>query len=243
MVSFIIPAHNEEYRLPATLAAIRNVIAEQSLQAEIILVNDDSNDRTESIAIESGVRVVNVCHRHIAATRNSGGRAAKGNYFFFVDADTKINSACVAEALAAMQQRYVGGGCLVRLEEAIPWYASLTIPFVNALCRRLKITGGACLFCRRGTFEKTGGFNERYFAAEDLAFVSDIKRWGQFFIPNATIITSARKLNQTSFWQMLPLLTRLIFIGPEAFRSRDGLELWYDQAVRDPADNESLTDR
>ena len=54
----------------------------------MIVVEDASTDRTASIAAQFDARILHVVHRQIAATRNAGARAARGNTFFFVDACT-----------------------------------------------------------------------------------------------------------------------------------------------------------
>jgi glycosyltransferase involved in cell wall biosynthesis len=232
MISFIIPAHNEETHLPSTLVAIRRAAQELNQPAEIIVVNDDSSDLTELIALQHGAIVLNVQHRHIAATRNSGGLAAKGDVLFFVDADTQISTEAVKAGLKALRRGAAGGGFLVELSGFVPWWAKLALPLAVAVSRRLKICGGACLFCPKETFARVGGFDESYFAAEDVAFVRDVKRLGKFVIPRELVTTSARKFKTMSFWRILPLFLRLASTGPASFRSKQGLEHWYSQAVR-----------
>src|SRR3954466_6504212 len=83
MISFIVPAHNEEACLGRTLEAIRESADGLALAHEIIVVNDASSDRTAEIASEHKARVVDVKHRQIAATRNSGARTAVGDRLFF----------------------------------------------------------------------------------------------------------------------------------------------------------------
>lgn len=47
-----------------------------------------------AIALAHGARVVDVSHRQIAPTRNSGAAAARGERLVFVDADTVVPPAC-----------------------------------------------------------------------------------------------------------------------------------------------------
>src|SRR4051812_37220387 len=109
MVSFIIPAHNEELWLPRTLSAIHASVRACAEPWEIIVVNDASTDRTEEIARQCGATVVNVNYRQIAATRNSGARSASGERLIFVDADTIVAASVVASALRSMNKGAVGG--------------------------------------------------------------------------------------------------------------------------------------
>src|SRR5262249_21706291 len=108
MISFIIPAHNEERLLGRTLEAIQAVAKELGEPHETIVVDDASTDRTAAIAAEHGARVVSVSHRQIGATRNSGGRAAQGNVLFFVDADTVPTIEAVRAGRAALRAGAMG---------------------------------------------------------------------------------------------------------------------------------------
>jgi len=71
---------------------------------EIIVVDDASTDATADVARRHNAVVLPVNHRQIAATRNSGARAAHGGRFFFVDADTTVNPRAAAEALRYMDK-------------------------------------------------------------------------------------------------------------------------------------------
>ena len=72
MISFIVPAYNEELLLPATLSALEAAAHALGEPSEIVVVDDASTDRTAAVAEEHGARVIQVNHRQIAATRNSG---------------------------------------------------------------------------------------------------------------------------------------------------------------------------
>src|SRR5262249_32992499 len=110
MISFIVPAHNEQACLGCTLQAIQDSARTVGQPFEIIVVDDASTDATAEIARQHQASVVRVNHRQIAATRNSGARASRGERLFFVDADTTINSRAVTSALRAMDKGAVGGG-------------------------------------------------------------------------------------------------------------------------------------
>jgi dolichyl-phosphate beta-glucosyltransferase len=50
LVSIIIPAFNEEKRLPLTISKIQKYISKNRIQAEIIVVDDGSVDHTAAVA-------------------------------------------------------------------------------------------------------------------------------------------------------------------------------------------------
>jgi glycosyltransferase involved in cell wall biosynthesis len=227
MISFIIPAHDEEQLIGATLAAIHAAAAEVGEPYEIIVVADACSDRTAEIAREAGARVVEVAHRKISATRNSGAREAQGEVFFFIDADTRINAQAVRRALAALDQGAVGGGCVFRFDGRLPFWSWPAYPLNLLAGHLLKLVGGCCLFCTRAAFDMVGGFSEEYFASEELAFTGALKRHGRFVVPRATVVTSGRKLRTFSLWHATQLMWRFVRGGADAFRTRDGLEIWY----------------
>ncbi len=228
MISFIVPAHNEEAWVGRCVSAIRSGAESLHEPYEIIVVDDASSDATVSIARQQGAQVIRVEHRQIAATRNGGARQARGDIFFFVDADTLVNAPAIQSALRGVRAGAVGGGCWPRFEGWLPWWWRPTLLIGEWLCRRLNIfPSGACLYCTRSAFETAGGFDEDYYAAEEVAFVASLKRQGRFIIPTETVVTSGRKARAHSFWTFARLSARLIFLGSRGVRSRQGLDYWY----------------
>ena len=200
---------------------------------EVVVVDDASTDRTAAIAREQGARVISVKHRQIAATRNAGARQAQGDILFFVDADTQANARAIRAGLNAIEQGAVGGGCVFRFDGWVPWWARILLLIGSTAGRLLRLVGGGFLFCRRSDFEAMGGFCERYFAAEDVAFVKALKRRGPFVIPREVVLTSTRKVRTMSLWQTLAVLFRFAVLGPESYLSREGLGFWYGPEARD----------
>ncbi len=91
-LSLIIPAHNEEERLPATLENVRSFIQAQPYTAEVILVENGSCDRTLAIAQQfaASMPFLKVIHEERAGKGlavKRGMREASGEYRFFADAD------------------------------------------------------------------------------------------------------------------------------------------------------------
>src|SRR4051794_21948944 len=128
MLSFIVPAYNEEHELPRALASIRHAAAAAQRPFEIIVVDDASTDATPEIAKAAGARVVPVHVRQIAAVRTAGARAAGGDILFFVDADTWISPGHVVNALAALDAGCVGGGARV-VAEGVPLWGRVFVRF------------------------------------------------------------------------------------------------------------------
>ena len=229
MISFIVPAHNEEAWIGRCVSAIRNGAESLGEQHEIIVVDDGSSDATASIARQQGAQVVRVEHRKIAATRNAGAQQAHGDILFFVDADTLTNAPAIQSALREIRAGAIGGGCVPRFEGWLPWWFRLIEPLIGPAVRLARfLPSGTFLFCTRTGFETAGGFDENYYAAEEVVFVAALKRQGRFAILAETVVTSGRKMRAHSFLTLARLTARLVFLGSRGVRSRKGLEYWYE---------------
>lgn len=231
MISAVIPAHNEEALLAATIAAIRSGLEAAADPAgfEIIVVDDASSDRTAAIAREAGARVVPVDRRQIAAARNAGAAAARGDRLIFVDADTIVPPATLAQALDALRRGAAAGGAHGRLPpgDAL-WARAAWAPFQWGMVL-LRLPGGAFMFMTRAAFDAAGGFDERYFASEEIHFARALKRVGRFEMVREPVITSGRKFRLLGVRGMLRAWLRLARLGPAALKSREHLGLWYDR--------------
>lgn len=228
MVSFVVPAHNEEAWIIRSLQAIGTAAQQLGTAHEIIVVDDASTDATPALAAQCGTKIVSVAFRNIGAARNAGAAQAVGDLIIFVDADTLINAANVREALHEVREGAVGGACVPIFEGRLPLWWRITYPFYIRLLRIVRLTGGACMFCTREAFHATGGFDARIFAAEDAAFMKVLKRRGRFVLLREPVLTSGRNLRAHSLWTILRIFARLALHGPEGFRQRKGLELWYE---------------
>lgn len=227
MISFIIPAHNEEALLGRTLASVRAAARALGGPSEVLVVDDASTDRTAAIAAEHRARVVGVDHRQIAATRNAGARAAGGDRFVFVDADTAVSPRVVRAATRALARGAVGGGCLIHLDGRRPAYAVAIELALRLFSPVVGLAGGCFLFCTRAAYDAAGGFDEGLYATEEVAFAGRLKRQGRFVILRETVTTSGRKLRAHGALDLVRLAARLARGGLASVRRRDGLEFWY----------------
>ncbi len=94
-LSIVVPAHNEENRLPRTLGQIFTFLENQSYAAEVIIVENGSSDRTLELAREFAAQVPNliVIHEEQRGKGNAVRRGmleAHGEYRFICDADLSM---------------------------------------------------------------------------------------------------------------------------------------------------------
>ncbi|HLO15797.1 MAG TPA: dolichyl-phosphate beta-glucosyltransferase [Anaerolineales bacterium] len=92
--SIVIPAHNEQNRLPSTLEQIFHFLKQQSFTSEVIVVENESSDNTFAIAEQFAKQHENL---HVIRSKKGKGAAvhrgmlaAKGAYRFMCDADLSM---------------------------------------------------------------------------------------------------------------------------------------------------------
>jgi glycosyltransferase involved in cell wall biosynthesis len=234
MISFVVPAYNEERLLGRTLVAIHAAARALAHPYELIVVDDDSTDSTAAIARANGARVVRVQFRHIARTRNAGAWAATGSTLIFVDADTIVPAAAVRATIEALGQGAAGGGATIGLDGRVPPWAWLLLPVVRGVFRVGHLAAGCYVFCSRAAFDAIGGFDERLYAAEEIAFSRALRQHGPVIILREWVTTSGRKLRSHSGWDLLRLCAGLIRTGTGVIRSRERLSIWYGDRRDDP---------
>ena len=144
-LSIIIPAHNEELRLPQTLEQVVHFAESLAFQTEILVVENASRDRTLAVANEYSSRhpIVQVLHEDLPGKGRAvkkGMLAATGAYRFFADSDFSMPVAEITRFLPplidlpiAIASREAPGS--VRYNE--PSYRHFTGRVFNSLIRFL----------------------------------------------------------------------------------------------------------
>jgi glycosyltransferase involved in cell wall biosynthesis len=91
-LSLIIPAYNEEERLPRTLTKIQAFLKEQPYEAEILVVENGSSDRTAAVAEEFApeVRLLREPNRGKGLAVRRGMLESAGEFRFICDADLSM---------------------------------------------------------------------------------------------------------------------------------------------------------
>jgi glycosyltransferase involved in cell wall biosynthesis len=227
VISFVIPAHDEEALIGGTLSAIHTAARAVGEDYEIVVGDDGSTDRTAAIAREAGARVVSIDRRQIAAARNAGARASVGDVLIFVDADTLVTPRVVRGALAALRGGAVGGGSCIHIEGRLPIYGVVIQRVFQVMSPIVGFSGGCFMFCTRRAYEGAGGFDEGMYWAEEVSFSRRLGRLGRFVILREFVTTSGRKLRAYSGLQMLRVGIRLALSRAGSPRRREAMDLWY----------------
>lgn len=110
-LSIIIPAHNEEKRLPPSLAKIDAYLKTQDYTYEVIVVENGSKDRTSEVVREFAqdhpyVRLIEVETRGKGLAVKAGMLAASGDYRFICDTDLSMPIEEIAKFLPPVREGY-----------------------------------------------------------------------------------------------------------------------------------------
>lgn len=198
IVSIVVPAFNEEENLARAVAAIRKSVAFSKIPAELIIVDNNSEDNTLQIAKKLTKNVYSEKIRVIAAVRNTGAYHASGKYVIFIDADTIVPMRLVGGFVAAMDKGAVVVGCKV-MPHPLNFFEKVVFQFFNLILHSSVLHGAAfsgnAVGYNKKVFEKLGGFDEERVASEDHDLSNRASRMGKaVFLNNVTVLTSNRRI-------------------------------------------------
>jgi 4,4'-diaponeurosporenoate glycosyltransferase len=190
-LSVIIPARNEEKTLPLLLESLNN----QELQPEIIVVDDNSEDRTAKVAEDFGAMVVNP-GKPPAGWRGKtwacfkGAETASGEILAFLDADTVIEK----DGLNKIVDTYSASGAVIsvqpyhRMKEIYEQLSAFFNIILMAAMGSFTILGnrvdsiglfGPVMVISRKQYESAGGHGSvKGEVVEDLALGIALKKEG-----------------------------------------------------------------
>lgn len=231
-LSFVIPAFNEEEYVARTIRSVMDAVRCVPVDYEVIVVDNNSTDRTAAVARSLGARVVAESISGIARARNRGARAARGEWLVFVDADTLISDELLARTVANLSGgRVVAGGAFVRMSDSRDPRVGKLLSVWNWLARTFRLVAGSYIYVSRRVFVAVRGFNPNVYAGEEILFAYDVRNWcrrngGEFSVIEVPVDSSARKLEWFPFWAML-LQTLILCIFPFAAFWRPCCFTWY----------------
>jgi len=211
-ISVIIPTLNEAETLPVLLSALTH-------QAdELIVVDGGSTDRTCEVAQQFNVQLIH-SGRGRGRQFNAGAKAATGDLFWFLHADSvpPANWRGVIDT-ALKEESVIGGGFSIRIDANGFRYRLLDF-WGNSRTRFQKIFyGDQGIFVRREIFKKLNGFSENP-QLEDLDFsyrLSKLARPGSR--PRKVAILPDRLKTSARRWQQEGFMKTVLFHCKQAIK-------------------------
>lgn len=206
-VSLIIPVFNEALIIEDYLSRIS-----MRSDLEVIIVDGQSDDKTvalcEKMQLKFKLKIVISPLKGRANQLNFGASLAMGEILCFLHLDSQLPSDYFTqiEELLSRRQAIAGAFSLAIDAPQIPfrWLEKL----VNWRSRFFSLPyGDQGLFLKKSVFKTIGGFAPMPIM-EDYEFVQRLKKKGEIYISQASVLTSSRR------WQKLGILkTTLINQG------------------------------
>jgi glycosyltransferase involved in cell wall biosynthesis len=186
----VITTKNEEKNIANCLESIKRQTYPQN-RIEIIVVDNNSTDKTKEIARKYTDKVYNKGPER-SAQRNYGMiKKAKGKYVMYLDADMILSSTVIEKAVEKLEANYSSGTTNFRHQTSNATLVALYIPEVvlgNSFwsqVRRLERSfyDGTVIDCvrfiRKNVFEKVGGFDISLTGPEDWDLDKKIRQVGR----------------------------------------------------------------
>jgi glycosyltransferase involved in cell wall biosynthesis len=158
-LSIVIPAFNEELRLPETLSLISSYIRGSNRETEVIVIDDGSTDRTADVAqsFRDEIRhlrvVANSTNRGKGYSVRNGMMEASGRIVLFTDADlsapieeTDKLLAALADHDVAIGSRALNRSLISVRQSAFREYAGMIFNFIVRATLRLPFVDTQCGF-------------------------------------------------------------------------------------------------
>jgi glycosyltransferase involved in cell wall biosynthesis len=165
LVSVVIPVFNGERFLAE---AIESALAQSYARMEVVVVDDGSTDRSAEIARSYPVSYLHQENGGVAAARNRGIEAARGELLSFIDQDDLWLPRKLERQVAALEADGGAGICSCRFEmflepgHMLPDWADET--FLEGSHRTPQV---GTLLVRSEVFDEVGTFDTSYAAAND----------------------------------------------------------------------------
>lgn len=208
-ISFVIPAYNEEKLIGRCIESIQQELSRGAYDAEILVVNNASTDRTKEMASTyAGVRIIDEPRKGITRARQAGYLASSGELIANIDADTIMPEGWLTTvfeefehdpSLVALSGPYIYYDLAAWERAFIRIY--LIVGYLFHLLDQHVLHVGALLqggnfVLRREALGKAGGFDTSIeFYGEDTAIAKRMSKVGEvkwtFALP---MYTSGRRL-------------------------------------------------
>ncbi len=225
IVSFVIPAMNEERWITDCIDSIRNLTLPKTVERlEIIVVDNESVDRTVELSRSKGAKVASCPPGKPSRARNTGAKLAVGDWLAFVDADCCLDSNWLvhcAETICANDTVATGsqivppadnGNWVMQTMGRLSRQDGMTEP------KQVRWLPTAGLLVKTEHFEAIRGFDEHLVTCEDCDLGYRLSERGRLiFNPSAMLVHygESKNLNEV-LWR-------------EAWRTRGNIKLAFNR--------------
>ena len=189
LVSVVVITKNEEKNIENCLKSVLNQTYPND-RIEIIVVDNNSTDRTKEIAEQYTAKVFNRGPER-SAQRNFGAQQAQGRYYLYLDADMALGDNVIRECVKKFENRQLVGLYIPEIVTGHGLWAKAR-GFERSFYNATAVDCVRCVFLK--DFLAVNGFDETMSGPEDWDFDKKIRAGGR-----VDIIKSAIYHNETNF--------------------------------------------
>lgn len=203
-VSVVIPAFNEEKYIEDTLFSLLTSEQKTNLNYEVILVNNNSTDKTLELAEKfkqgMNLKIITETKQGRGAARARGFREAKGEFILSTDADINVYSGWIETLVGGLKNESVAVTTPCRVVDRSAFtnlIFNLSLPVSMFLYRILFghfWLSGFSFGIKRSAYSAAGGFDPALHAQEDTDLSFKVAKVGKIKYLNKPIIVSGRRL-------------------------------------------------
>ncbi len=193
-ISIIIPTYNESQHLPLLLSDL----SISNEEAEIIIVDCNSNDKTREIGNLYGSKIYKSKEKNRGLQLNIGAKKATGKWFIFIHADSRLKQGWLEKVKSIIEyDRNFVYFFKFKINNKSFFYRFLEI-FVNLRSLIFKDPyGDQGLLIQRKIYFKNKGYR-KIPLMEDIDFIKRLKKNITLKMLNIPIYTSSRKWEKTN---------------------------------------------
>ena len=205
-LSILIPAHNEMYHLPPTIASIREHMPE-GVEYEILVGDHDSTDMTVTNAERCGATVITIPHyvTTAAGVRNYLATAARHDWMLFLDADcelTEVWGITVGNTELEEDTAYSAAPITPRDERKTGLYENWFQYLQDPIDMQKSYARSCNLLVHRRLFNNAGRFAGNLATGEDVDLDKKLRNAGKVMIlPSLTVYHRGFPLTDGQFWR------------------------------------------
>lgn len=175
MVAAVVTTRNEGGVIKRLLKSIKT---QSYKNIEIILVDNDSSDKTIEIAKNEYIKIFKHGLER-SSQRNFGASKAKTKYLLFLDADMKLSKNVIKQCVELMRHNKEMGGIIIPERSEYLNYWEQVKAFERTFYNEKgdSITDAARFFPKK-VFEKIGGFDDQIIGPEDWDITDRVRKYG-----------------------------------------------------------------
>jgi glycosyltransferase involved in cell wall biosynthesis len=170
-ISIIIPVYNGGENFKACIQSLKLYLPKsEHLVTEVIVVADGCTDGSDELAKKFGAQVISTASPGgPARARNLGAQQARGEIFFFIDADVTIHADTIEQVVELFTKEPTLSATIGSYDDApaasnfLSQYKNLFHHYTHqTACETASTFWGACGAIRCEVFWAVGGFDESY---------------------------------------------------------------------------------